>query len=684
MGVAKVEGPEVILIMDVEGTDGRERGEEHVAFERKTSLFSLTVASVLIINMWMQDIGRYNAANIGLLKTVFELNLQLFQRSSSSKTLILFVIRDHVLTPLSKLQATILTDMDNVWQSLSKPAQYEDSKVTNFFDFAFATLAHKELAAEQFVQQALGLRERFTNPQHPDFLLKPEYNKGIPADGLATYAYNVWDTIKANRDLDIPTQKEMLATYRCEEIMQSALDGFQSEFQPIRERIERGEVVEHYGAKAQRFIDNASNAYNNIASRYQPDVSARKYATLRQRMLAELEAGFERLVERLRAKAFDFFRTLVHESFAEGQSAAAVLQFNTTIEGITTQTLKNFEEDVRDAVLPDAELAAAAGWKWDAPLQELQTTIAGEVERLKKEQVAHLTAEAKANLERTLTSPISILLEGNGSVASTWLDIRTALDKAVSGAEAELRAPLTSLALPDDQVRRHLDALRAQGPAVVKKCVRDAGAHLALMMQKRFDEAFNFDENRLPRRWSRRDDVAALFKEARTQAEGLVELFAVLRLSADDDALACMGPDGRPTDLSDGDARVVMPYKERNAVLERFRESTNASFKSAMQEQEAARAQGMHPFILILILILGWNELMAILSWVLGPLLLPLLAMVGAAGYLIYAGKLGGPAVQIAQTMGMAMARQVWGQAQALLDSLTNRPAPAPVHQKAD
>lgn len=30
MGVARVESPETILIMDVEGTDGRERGEEEV------------------------------------------------------------------------------------------------------------------------------------------------------------------------------------------------------------------------------------------------------------------------------------------------------------------------------------------------------------------------------------------------------------------------------------------------------------------------------------------------------------------------------------------------------------------------------------------------------------------------------------------------------------------------------
>ena len=37
--------------MDVEGTDGRERGEDQ-DFERKSALFSLASTEVLIVNMW--------------------------------------------------------------------------------------------------------------------------------------------------------------------------------------------------------------------------------------------------------------------------------------------------------------------------------------------------------------------------------------------------------------------------------------------------------------------------------------------------------------------------------------------------------------------------------------------------------------------------------------------------------
>ena len=39
------------LVMDVEGTDGRERGEDQ-DFERKSALFSLASTEVLIVNMW--------------------------------------------------------------------------------------------------------------------------------------------------------------------------------------------------------------------------------------------------------------------------------------------------------------------------------------------------------------------------------------------------------------------------------------------------------------------------------------------------------------------------------------------------------------------------------------------------------------------------------------------------------
>jgi protein SEY1 len=82
-----------ILVMDVEGTDGRERGEDQ-DFERKSALFALATSEVLIVNIWEHQVGLYQGANMGLLKTVFEVNLQLFLKD-----------RKYVSTPNKQLRA---------------------------------------------------------------------------------------------------------------------------------------------------------------------------------------------------------------------------------------------------------------------------------------------------------------------------------------------------------------------------------------------------------------------------------------------------------------------------------------------------------------------------------------------------------------------------------------------------
>ena len=72
---------ENILVMDVEGTDGRERGEDQ-DFERKSALFALATSEVLIVNIWEHQVGLYQGANMGLLKVVFEVNLELFLKNN--------------------------------------------------------------------------------------------------------------------------------------------------------------------------------------------------------------------------------------------------------------------------------------------------------------------------------------------------------------------------------------------------------------------------------------------------------------------------------------------------------------------------------------------------------------------------------------------------------------------------
>lgn len=170
----------------------------------------------------------------------------------------LFVIRDHVgSTPLANLSNTLRADLERIWHGLSKPEGLEDCKITDYFDFMFTTLAHKLLQPEKFESDVDQLRLRFTNPTDPNYVFQPQYSKRVPADGLHIYAGGIWDKIMTNKDLDLPTQQELLAQYRCDEIANAAFAIFAEKIKEFRQPVESGSIVEDLGEKMQEIRGTA-------------------------------------------------------------------------------------------------------------------------------------------------------------------------------------------------------------------------------------------------------------------------------------------------------------------------------------------------------------------------------------------------------------------------------------------
>jgi hypothetical protein len=99
-----------------------------------------------------------------------------------------------------------------------QPEGLEDCKIQDYFDFMYTGLPHKVLMPEKFDSEVDQLRGRFTNPKDANYVFHPQYHKRIPADGFHVYASGIWEQIMSNKDLDLPTQQELLAQYRCDEI----------------------------------------------------------------------------------------------------------------------------------------------------------------------------------------------------------------------------------------------------------------------------------------------------------------------------------------------------------------------------------------------------------------------------------------------------------------------------------
>ena len=66
-------------------------------------MFSLASSEILIVNIWEHQVGLYQGANMGLLKTVFEVNLGLFGKKAQDGCVIassLSVAETHSLIPV--------------------------------------------------------------------------------------------------------------------------------------------------------------------------------------------------------------------------------------------------------------------------------------------------------------------------------------------------------------------------------------------------------------------------------------------------------------------------------------------------------------------------------------------------------------------------------------------------------
>lgn len=211
-----------LFILDVEGSDGVERGEDQ-DFERKAALFALAVSEVLMINLWEQQIGLYQGNNLGLLKTVFEVNLSLFGISHEKrKMLLLFVIRDHIgVTPIESLATSLTSELNKIWDQLNKPKGMDNVTLDEFFDLEFVGLGHKILQEDKFYQDVKLLGDSFKTD---NLYFKSNYhNNNLPLDAWNLYANNCWEQIENNKDLDLPTQQILVARFKTNEILEEAI-----------------------------------------------------------------------------------------------------------------------------------------------------------------------------------------------------------------------------------------------------------------------------------------------------------------------------------------------------------------------------------------------------------------------------------------------------------------------------
>ena len=305
-----------VFIIDCEGTDSKSRSEEDRGkFEHSSSLFSLAMSDILIINMWTSDVGRYTASNYGVLKIVFQMNLKLFEQKTAKKIIIFLRDFDETRNRKDKIEQLITEDIHKIWKDIKIPDKYKGKEPENFFSFEFITLPHLIYKKSDFDKEIENLRKRLDKNDKNYFFSNLSSIKNVPADGLKQYVNQIWKDILSDKDLDIPSQREMLANYRCTEIKNKILMSYEKEIKDLY----KASIEKNIENIKDIFIDiknRISNEYEKQACNYEEKVYKNIYKQLNEQVSQKLYLCFLNQTKRLIPLIQKFMREELQKKLA--------------------------------------------------------------------------------------------------------------------------------------------------------------------------------------------------------------------------------------------------------------------------------------------------------------------------------------------------------------------------------
>ena len=585
------------------------------------------------------------------------------------RSLLFFVIRDHLgTTPLANLRNTLIQDLSRIWSGLNKPAGMEKSKIEDYFDMAFATLPHKILMPEKFVSEVAQLRTRFREGQKDPRrdplrgddeldrgIFLPEYHRRIPADGFSIYAEGVWDQIVNNKDLDLPTQQELMAQFRCDEISREVLIAFDETIVPFENKQADGirtgnpQVLGGLGAAMRSARMKTVKNFETEASRYHKGVYTRKRAELESKIDGRLKILFQGQLSAAHKSGVNEFSEAVSAAVKAGQKKGASYDFAEIVDREKKTALSKFDKEARGVLV---EGAPWSNFRHEMSLYQKELNeVSG---RLRRDEMRRLATRVERWVRSRLGESIGVefnaLGSGRGgsgapetgerqSEREIWDRIWNVFTKSVQEAERRFTDRAKSFDASPAEVDVGLWRLRRKSWGVLRAKIDEEmmEGNLLLKLRENFEDKFRYDEAGVPRIWRPTDDIEGIYSKARESTLTLIPLLAKFQSSHTseppplDDWIGSAPPSVTPADeedlapiggVDDDDGKsleeemTVLNDAKRQDITIRFKKTADGVYVEAKRSAIGGMTQ-IPLYFYGLLLLLGWNEIVA--GKLLGP-----------------------------------------------------------------
>lgn len=586
----------------------------------------------------------------------------LTRHRSNPRSLLFFVIRDHLgTTPLANLRNTLIQDLSRIWSGLNKPPGLEKSKIDDYFDFAFAALPHKILQPDRFVSEVekLGTRFRegfrdsrrdvFKSDQESDGIFLPDYHRRIPADGFSIYAQQVWDQIVSNKDLDLPTQQELMAQFRCDEISREVLEGFDEAIIPFENKQAEGarlgqpEVLGGLGAVMRTARMKTVKAFETEASRYHKGVYARKKGELENKIDGRLKVLFQGQLSAAHKSGVRDFSDAVSAAVKAGQKKGASYDFAEIVDREKKNALSKYDKEARGVLIEELPWS---NYKQEMSLyQKDLNEVSG---RLRREEMRRLATRVERWVRSRLGESVGLEFNALGSgrggsgapetgekgnETEIWDRIWSVFIKTVQEAERRFTDRAKSFDASSGEVDVGLWRLRRKSWGVLRAKIEEEmmEGNLLLKLRENFEDKFRYDEAGVPRIWRPTDDIEGTYTKARESTLTLIPLLSRFQSShtstppplddwignapteatpADEEDLAPIGGVDEEEGKSLEEEMLILSDAKRQDVTTRFKKTADGVYVEAKRSAIGGMTQ-VPLYFYGLLLALGWNEIVA-------------------------------------------------------------------------
>ncbi|KAG5440170.1 hypothetical protein PCANB_001739 [Pneumocystis canis] len=622
--------------MDVEGMDGRERGDDQ-DFERKSALFALAISDVIIINLWEHQIGLYQGANMGLLKIIFEVNLQLFQKNrtrNEEKSLILFVVRDYVgTTPLENLSSILKADLERIWNLLVKPEKLENCAINDFFDLQFTALSHKMLAPEIFEQDVVELQKRFFDSSDPNFVFHSKYYKRVPADGFSIYVKGIWGQIITNKDLDLPTQQQLLAQYRCDEISEMVLKTVEPLIRALEKSMDIGKFLDDLDEKMNKVKITALEIFDKKGSQYYNEIYLRKRSDLINKLHSRLYTLYTTQIGTLVKLCVVQFKNIM-ESGLEKQSQD--FNFKNLLKNSRSIVENEFKTKASNCCISETD------WTFNRELEILEKEIDEITFVLQKEEILKLGNKLQRDFREQLDEPISLILKNPcddiwDQVISKYLKttdnfIKT-LSQKLSGFD------ISQLENEKNQLEFKNKTLFFLKDKIKQEITEDS---VFLILRESFEDKFRFDKNGVPRIWKPADDINGIYKSVLDDTLKIISLYSDVKCKDG----TYLKPEESIDDSNLKKFWNIISLIKQQQLSNKFKRVADVIYIDA-KRSIVTNVTRIPVYFYILLLALGWNEIVMIIR---NPLYIFFIFFLIFMTYILYSLNLITPTEKIMKT----------------------------------